>query len=883
MIAKSRLADAKYLIKLLTPLGLSSLLIALFVMLPTRSGMAANEVTVTPFGNQTTEAGSVVTVTLVLSKAPNSAVWMEIGSSDVTEGIVLSAIVTFTQLDWNIPQIITVTGQDDTLDDGDQPYTIIISDTVSLDHQFDGAVVDDVYLTNLDNDGPTINIGDNTVDEGDSGQTNASFQVSLTAPSPDIVQVNYATTANTATPGEDYLDLSGTITFSAGTISQFINVPVLGDLLDEPDQETFFIDLSAPINSSLGDSHGIGTISDNDPLPTISILDTSINEGDTGTGIISFTVQLNPISNRTVNVIATTVAGSATFPDDFEDKTETLVFNSGDSTKTFTVLVNGDYIDEGDSEIFYVDLSQATNATIMDGHAIGTINDDDIGGIALNPEGTLVTSERGERAELTVALTSRPKNDVTLDIVSSDLTEGKVITPTLTFTPQRWNVPQSIIVEGLPDGTTPGLDDGDIIYSILITVTSSDSHFDGKSLSVPAINLDTDERLYLPALSNSKKASSVPTFEDNFSSDQGWNLQTSGNDSAGISGGRYWLKQELSNFNTLSIAPAGIQASPYSVRVHAKNDAGSDNSLRYGILFDWIDANRFYRFLVDPANNIYELHKRVSTGWETLLSGAIPGSIDEYNAWLMLERDKLGIRVYMDGILLGETIDASYTEGEVGLIVNAPSNWSNSSYVEASFDDFSITPLTYNFRSEFSTSGIETTWSIVAGGAFQHEIYAGEYYLKQATDQEYNVLSISPLSGENLPYYLEVDARLSAGAQTDSRYGLIFEYLDVNHFYRFLIDPSIGRFYLYKRTMNGWEILIENSLPASFSASGEQLQIRRSNDAISLYIDGYFVDSAPENEYHNGQAGLVVVAPKVLNPGQYAEAAFDNFEIGKLY
>ena len=41
---------------------------------------------------------------------------------------------------------------------------------------------------------------------------------------------------------------------------------VNGDLLDEIN-ETFFVNLSTPSNATIGDAQGVGTITDDDPLP----------------------------------------------------------------------------------------------------------------------------------------------------------------------------------------------------------------------------------------------------------------------------------------------------------------------------------------------------------------------------------------------------------------------------------------------------------------------------------------------------------------------------------------------------------------------------------------------------------------------------------------
>ena len=60
-----------------------------------------------------------------------------------------------------------------------------------------------------------IAIGDVTITEGNSGTANASFPVTLSAPSSFTVTVVYATANGTATASGDYSTRSGTVTFSA--------------------------------------------------------------------------------------------------------------------------------------------------------------------------------------------------------------------------------------------------------------------------------------------------------------------------------------------------------------------------------------------------------------------------------------------------------------------------------------------------------------------------------------------------------------------------------------------------------------------------------------------------------------------------------------------
>ena len=81
-----------------------------------------------------------------------------------------------------------------------------------------------------------LSVGGVTRYEGNSGTANAAFVVSLSAPSASIVTVSYATAAGTATAGDDYQSVSGTLTFLPPVTSLTVNVPVIGDQAVEGDE-----------------------------------------------------------------------------------------------------------------------------------------------------------------------------------------------------------------------------------------------------------------------------------------------------------------------------------------------------------------------------------------------------------------------------------------------------------------------------------------------------------------------------------------------------------------------------------------------------------------------------------------------------------------------
>ncbi len=136
----------------------------------------------------------------------------------------------------------------------------------------------------LENDGPnllattavtvsapsTLTITDATVAEGNSGTTAATFIVTLSPSSAQSVSVNYATANGTAAAGSDYMAAAGTLNFAPGETTKTFDVTVNGDTAIEP-TETFTVQLTSPLNAVIGDSTGLGTITNDDVIAPPSI------------------------------------------------------------------------------------------------------------------------------------------------------------------------------------------------------------------------------------------------------------------------------------------------------------------------------------------------------------------------------------------------------------------------------------------------------------------------------------------------------------------------------------------------------------------------------------------------------------------------------------
>jgi hypothetical protein len=234
--------------------------------------------------------------------------------------------------------------------------------------------------TIVDSSGPpAVAIGNATVQELENGSTPMYFPVFLSKPSAQPVTVSYTTGDITARAGVDYLATSGILTIPAGQTSATITVAVLGDQLVETN-ELFAVSVTGSTGASIAKGQALGTIVDS-PLG-VSIGDTSIREGDSGTQNMLFTVYFNGVTGDTVTVDYRTadipnIPNPARAGIDYLATSGTLTFQPGQTVGTITVPVIGNFIPEPNNKLFFVNLTGATNANLIRAQAVGTIVDDD--------------------------------------------------------------------------------------------------------------------------------------------------------------------------------------------------------------------------------------------------------------------------------------------------------------------------------------------------------------------------------------------------------------------------------------------------------------------------------------------------------------------------
>ena len=365
--------------------------------------------------------------------------------TDVSAG---PTTLTFTAGNWRWPQYVVV----NTLSDDDA----VADAPVTLTHAVSGggygsvtASAVTVTITEENERGVDVSPTTLSLDEGESGvysvvlqsQPTANVTVTITVPADAGATVDKTSLTFTSDNWDDAqeVEVSATEDDDASSPDPFTITHAVsgGDYASESaDSVTVTVDdTTVPMLVFQGSD----------------ILTEGVKAAESA-GTMAFVVSLQIESGETVTVNYSTSNGTATAGSDYTRTAGRLTFSAGETTKTISVPVLNDRVDE-DDETFTLTLSNAVNADLSGGESSlsveGTIEDDDERGLVLSSD-TIGVPE-GERRTYTVVLKSQPTQsvDVTLEVPPG--AEFAVNTSKLAFTPSNWNTPQNVIVNAYQD------------------------------------------------------------------------------------------------------------------------------------------------------------------------------------------------------------------------------------------------------------------------------------------------------------------------------------------------------------------------------------------------------------------------------------------------
>lgn len=454
-------------------------------------------VTASVISGATTEAGGTATFNVVLNSASTSSVTIPIASSNIAEGTVSPSSLTFTPGNWNVPQIVTVTGVDDFVQDGNIAYTINLGPCSSSNSNYEGLVPTGVSVTNNDNDTANYNITPSsaTLMVSDGGQLSSNFTISLASQPTADVTIPISSTL----PGEVTLSTSS-VTFTAGNWNTLQTVTLTGvsDGLGDGNQ-SFTINLGLPtttdtVYAALDPADQTGGSCDNDlgVQKIVACRATNNPSTDEAGATAQYYLILSqlPTANVTVGVSSSDTTQGTVSPASIV--MTAVNWNQFTGTNLITVTGANDALYDGDVT-FNINFAAAVSTDgFFSGYnltpSIPVLNIDNEVYFTVSAVTGSPINETGTTATYNIVLPAAPTANVTFTLSSSDTTEGTVSPTNITFTTGNWNTPQLITITGVNDSIA----DGNIAFTIDSTVaTSTDLRFNGKTPA--SVNVTTND------------------------------------------------------------------------------------------------------------------------------------------------------------------------------------------------------------------------------------------------------------------------------------------------------------------------------------------------------------------------------------------------------
>ncbi len=294
------------------------------------------------------------------------------------------------------------------------------------------------------NDAPAVSAPLITVSDAIAGESDGKMQfvVSLSAPSTNVVSVNFNNSNETALNGSDYLAQSGTLTFAPGQTTQVVTIPLLDDTTAES-TEYMTLNLFGAVNGTVARQAGWGTIIDNDGTTGTPVLKVSDQVVDESAGTVTFAVSLSRPSTGNVSVSYATADGTAVAGSDYvAQSSHILNFLPGEMVKTVTVDLINDTTAEG-REYFDLVLSSPVGATLLSQtHGRATIGANDAPAVSapLITVSDAIAGESDGLLKFVVSLNAPSTNVVTVNFNDSNETalngsDYLAQSGTLTFAP----------------------------------------------------------------------------------------------------------------------------------------------------------------------------------------------------------------------------------------------------------------------------------------------------------------------------------------------------------------------------------------------------------------------------------------------------------------
>ncbi|MEO1339646.1 MAG: PQQ-dependent sugar dehydrogenase [Cyanobacteria bacterium J06635_13] len=592
--------------------------------------------------------------------------------------------------------------------------------------------------------------------------------------------------------------------------------------------------------------------------PSVLALGESILTTDEGAGEINIPVVRTGNLAETVSLDFQTFAETAVAGEDFTAQEGTLTFEPGETTKNITIAIADDQIVES-AETFSITIDNVAGNGTLDAPRTARItiedNETPVDAVLLvESDGNTTTAEAGLQDSYNITLGRQPNSNVTVNLTPDD--QLTVDAASLTFTPDNWDVPQTVNVGAIDDDLVEGEHQGVVSHS----VTSEDSSFDGFALSDVVVNIQDND-------SDSGGNSGTFVLET---------LASGYDDPTAIdwtpSGDKVFVAQQN---GVVELIDNGVQADVPFIDISAQvNDTRDRGLLGLAVHPDFPNQPYVYlAFTYDPP--------------EVFENSGLAGSDQRGN------RPSRVIRVEADP----NTNFTTAIPGSEFIIAGTNSTWSNISRPDAnSTNDLNIPPSGITAEGENIRDYLATDSESHSIGALQFGT-DGSLFIANGDGTSYNVvdprtvrvqdvdnlsgkiLRVDPLTGEGLgdnPFF---------DGDPNSNRSKVYS-LGLRNPFRFTINPDTNQPVIGDVGWKTWEEINTGTgsnfgWPYFEGGNGESLQQREYEalpEAQEFYASGDAV-TAPLYARNHNDGAVAIIMGDYYEGGDYP----DNFDGALFY
>ena len=410
------------------------------------------------------------TVTATISSNTPS---VTVGDTDGDSQNGVQNTLTFTATNWDTPQTVTLTAQQD--DNGfDETATITHSAATTTNSEYRN-VSGSFTASVTDDETPAIALSTNTLTVPE--ENSAAYTVQLaTEPVGGSVTVDITGAANRLSASPTRL----IFTTSNWDTARTVRITAANDQDGNNETVTFTHAASGADYGGVATAALVATSTDND-TPSLAVTPTTLEVDENSTG--TYRVRLNTQPTATVTVTVSGASGAVTVDTSTtsgDQNTLTFTTTNWGTNQTVTVAAG----DDGNATDETLTLSHAASGG--DYGSLGasarpdvrlTVDDDDTAGILLDADPNAPNDQSGpialaelstasnNSASYTVRLSSEPTQTATVTITSGDTTAVTVddtdtgnpgVQNTLTFTSANWNTPQTVTLTAAQDNDGVG-------------------------------------------------------------------------------------------------------------------------------------------------------------------------------------------------------------------------------------------------------------------------------------------------------------------------------------------------------------------------------------------------------------------------------------------